>query len=146
MAAIFSRVGLLLVGSAILAFVSQECFAPDRFHFALQNWRVQEILASNLSDLRPVPIIADAREPDAYAASHIPQAIPLSEGNWDADLIEFLNEWTPTRPVVVYCGGGTCGISKRIAVRLMNDLPQSTIYVLKGGYPAWQNYQAANSR
>ena len=54
----------------------------------------------------------------------------------------FLEAWSPEKPVIVYCGGQACGLSKQVALRLLTDLPEAKIFVLTGGFPAWQAYQA----
>ena len=83
--------------------------------------------------LHPVPQIAlaalpdgalwvDAREPAVFAAGHVPGALPLSETAWEQNLPAFIDAWSPDRPVIVYCGGETCGASAAC---------------FSGGLPAW---------
>ena len=45
---------------------------------------------------------------------------------------------TPIRRVVVYCDGGGCEASRHVADRLRDKLGMKSVFVLKGGWPAWQ--------
>ena len=63
----------------------------------------------------------------------------LNEDEWDALVPEFLNVWDPEKAVVVYCDGGGCEASHDVANRLRRDFAIETVYVLKGGYPAWRS-------
>ena len=80
----------------------------------------------------------DAREPDAYTAGHIPDAVSLSETNWEQGLPVFLAAWNPGAPVVVYCGGGSCGASRAVAERLRRELRIDRVYILDGGWNVWR--------
>lgn len=105
--------------------------------------RIREIDASTLDRLRAecVPVI-DVREPDEYAAGHIPGAVNIPRG-----LVEFEVDGHPAvnstrdpahahreRPVIVYCRTGgrsalTAGALRALGVRE----PLS----LAGGVLAW---------
>jgi 3-mercaptopyruvate sulfurtransferase SseA len=86
-------------------------------------------------------LVVDARSHELYQEAHVPGAVLLSEEAWDASLPEFLMQWYPDRPVVIYCGVQACAASKRVALRLLADLPEARVYVLKGGFPAWKAAQ-----
>jgi rhodanese-related sulfurtransferase len=86
----------------------------------------------------PVDII-DVREPDEFAALHIPNArsIPLGalwarEGTIPRD-----------RPVVVYC---TSDLRGEIAARELTKLGITNVRYLDGGLSAWQNAGLAVTR
>lgn len=85
----------------------------------------------------------DARSADAFAAAHIPGAVNLTERTWEQQLGEVVGRWTPAARIVVYCDGAACQASTTVAQRLKRELQLDQVYVLTGGWPAWQ---AANSR
>ena len=77
----------------------------------------------------------DARSAEDFDHGHIDTAISLPASDWDAHLEAVLREWSPGRPVVVYCGGGGCRASHAVAQRLRDELGLSDIHVLAGGWP-----------
>ncbi|MHA3774350.1 rhodanese-like domain-containing protein [Verrucomicrobiota bacterium sgz303538] len=81
----------------------------------------------------------DARPRARYDAGHIGGAVLLNEDEWDALVPHFLDDWEPEKAVVVYCDGGGCEASHSVAERLKRELQIPIVYVLKGGYPAWQS-------
>lgn len=93
--------------------------------------------ANRLSNTPPVLWI-DARSAEAFTHGHIPGAIRLTENEWESLLLPVMETWTPGQPVIVYCDQETCNASAAVAARLQRELPIETIYVLKGGWSAWQ--------
>lgn len=96
-------------------------------------------------ELSAVPALAgrilwvDARSKSAYDEAHIPSALPLTLLDWETQIDTTLDAWTPEHAVVVYCGGNRCETSRDVAGRLKRDvLPGNKVYVLKGGWAAWQ--------
>lgn len=79
----------------------------------------------------------DARPRARYDSGHIEGAVLLNEDEWDTLVPGFLDVWEPEKAVVVYCDGGGCEASHEVASRLRRDFSIETVYVLKGGYPAW---------
>jgi rhodanese-related sulfurtransferase len=75
--------------------------------------------------------VVDVREPDEFAAGHLPEArnIPLGQ------LGERLAEIPLDRPVVVYCGAGHRSSS---AVSLLERRGHSAIVNIDGGIGAWR--------
>lgn len=114
----------------------------DRVHYDPLNWSIQELAPLQLA-ASPGALVIDARGGDAYSENGISGALRLSEDLWNEDLAIFLNEWRLERVVIVYCDNQSCGSSRRIALRLMRELPEVNIYILKGGLDAWKSYQAA---
>lgn len=109
-------------------------------HYAPQHFLIKELPLEK--EFNSDYLFVDARPHADYVKNHIPGAISLNFENWDSCLIAFLEAWSPERPVVVYCGGQACGLSKQVAIRLLTDLPDAQIFVLKHGFPAWQAHQA----
>jgi rhodanese-related sulfurtransferase len=78
-------------------------------------------------------LVLDVREPDEYAAGHLPKArnVPLK------DLATRAGEFTKykTRPVIVTCKSGTRSAA---ACRALQKAGFEQVYPLKGGVAAWQ--------
>lgn len=81
----------------------------------------------------------DARPADEFQAGHVPSALPLNTDEWDRLLPEVLNRWSPGRKLVVYCSKQTCGASREVARRLKDEAGLKNIFVLSGGWEAWQD-------
>lgn len=81
----------------------------------------------------------DARSRQKYDAEHVPGAVLLNEDDWENQVPAFLNEWDPEKAVVVYCDGAACDASHAVRKRLVEELQIPTVYVLKGGWVAWQS-------
>jgi rhodanese-related sulfurtransferase len=81
-------------------------------------------------------LIVDAREPDEYAAGHIAGALsmPFDEATAEPERLEGLD--TGGRPIVTYCGGGTCEVSLGLAWELI-AAGQTRVVVYVGGYGEW---------
>ena len=62
-------------------------------------------------------VLVDAREPDEFAAGHLPGSLnmPYDEVSAEPERLESLD--TAGRPIVVYCGGGACELSLSLAWR-----------------------------
>jgi len=79
----------------------------------------------------------DARPRDKFAAGHIEGALLLNEDEWTKLVPAFLDAWDPDHPIVVYCDGGNCEASHRVAQRIREELKIGNVHVLKGGLPTW---------
>jgi rhodanese-related sulfurtransferase len=80
--------------------------------------------------------IVDAREPADYAEGHIPGAInlPYDEVVTDGERLE---KFDPKgKPIIVYCGGGTCELSMNLGFALVNA-GKKKVLVYMGGWPEW---------
>lgn len=86
----------------------------------------------------PAVLWVDARSASAYQRAHVPGAVNLSAGAWEAQIGEFVEAWAPGRRVVVYCDGHGCNASREVAQRLRDELGLPDIHVLTGGWDAWQ--------
>ncbi len=81
----------------------------------------------------------DARSREQFEAAHVPGAFLLNAGEWDELLPAMLNAWTPDRKLVVYCSAQSCDASKEVARRLKEEAGLKNVYVLTGGWEAWQS-------
>jgi rhodanese-related sulfurtransferase len=81
-------------------------------------------------------LIIDAREPEEYAEGHIAGSVnlPFDDVITDPARLETLE--TGGRPIVVYCGGGTCEVSQQLGWELLR-VGHRRVVVFQGGYPEW---------
>lgn len=82
----------------------------------------------------PNPLWIDARSPEEFARGHVPTALSLPPAEWETRLEAVLIEWSPERPVVVYCGGNGCLASHAVARRLRDELGFTRVHVLADGW------------
>ncbi len=85
-------------------------------------------------------LFVDARPRARFEAGHIEGALLLNEEEWDQLYSPFTDYYVDhdDQQIVVYCDGGGCEASHEVAERLKRELNQQNIFVLKGGWPAWQ--------
>jgi rhodanese-related sulfurtransferase/rubrerythrin len=79
--------------------------------------------------------LLDVRQPEEYAAGHIPGArlVPL------ADVAARLSELDAARPTIVYCA---IGGRSRVAAQVLAAKGFSEVYNLSGGIKAWSDRKA----
>lgn len=104
-----------------------------------QESPVEQVTFQEVQRLEKV-IWVDARSWDAYQKHHYPQALWVSEDDWENGLFVLLENWLPDQAIVVYCDSQTCNASKQVAERLLSDLGIEKIYVLTGGYQELLKY------
>jgi rhodanese-related sulfurtransferase len=83
-------------------------------------------------------MVLDAREPDDYKAGHIPGAlnVPYDTAGSDPARLGALD--SGGRPIIIYCGGGTCEVSMSLAETLIYQHAKRKVLVYMGGWPDWQ--------
>jgi rhodanese-related sulfurtransferase len=78
----------------------------------------------------------DAREAAEYTQGHIPGAVNLPYDEVVTDPAR-LEEFDPHgKPIIVYCGGGTCELSMNLGFALV-DAGKKKVLVFMGGWPEW---------
>ncbi len=87
------------------------------------------------------PLWIDVRPGEQYIAGHIPGAVPLDLGRYEALLPAVLDQWTQGRAAVVYGGAPGEADSREAAARL-RDFKLGRVWVLKGGWGGWQAWQS----
>ena len=84
----------------------------------------------------------DARVESQFALGHVPGALLLNEQNFHdqlADHLEALQKASVEgKAVVVYCGAEACQASRKVRGQLVELLGLENVFVLKGGWRAWQ--------
>jgi rhodanese-related sulfurtransferase len=132
-----ARQALLLAALALLPAIAQGLYLRDRV-----SWRERssgdEVNVSDVRQWGNAVMWIDARQEDEFTAAHIPGSLLLNTEGWDTLLPEVLNSWSPGRKLVVYCSKQTCGASHEVARRLRDEAQLKNVFVLSGGWEAWQ--------
>jgi glyoxylase-like metal-dependent hydrolase (beta-lactamase superfamily II) len=89
--------------------------------------------------LRDGALALDVREPDEYAAGHLPEATHIPLG----DLARRIDELPRDRPIVAYCGHGERAAT---ATSLLELSGRGPLLNLHGGMEAWEDANLAVAR
>ena len=81
-------------------------------------------------------LFADARRPADFAAGHIAGAVNLPAGQPDRWLENMFAAAEPDKPVITYCAGSDCTLSKRLAETL-SDAGFERVFYLVDGWGQW---------
>jgi rhodanese-related sulfurtransferase len=82
-------------------------------------------------------LAVDARRPEDFALGHLPGALNLPAEEFDSHFAQLQPRLPSRAPLVVYCGGAECGLSKELA-GMLKDMGFSRVEVLRGGIDAWK--------
>lgn len=99
---------------------------------------VTEVSVSTVRAWSTKTLYVDARSAAVFRQHHIPGAILCNEDSWESALPGLLDLWQPGTRVIVYCDAASCSASQAVALRLQRELNLPDIYVLQGGWRAWQ--------
>jgi rhodanese-related sulfurtransferase len=132
-----ARQALLLAAAALLPAIAQGLYFRDRVSLR-QPPSGDEVTVTEAQRWEKIAMWIDARPADEFKAGHVPGALPLNTDEWDRLLPEVLDRWTPDRKLVVYCSKQTCGASREVARRLRDEAGLKNVFVLRGGWEAWQ--------
>ncbi|MGJ3244138.1 MAG: rhodanese-like domain-containing protein [Opitutales bacterium] len=132
----FGQVAILCLLPLLPAAVSA-WLHPDRPPLNPDILAEGEVAWRTVSRWGDAALLVDARQPDAFAAGHIPGALSMPPDGFDAAVLTLLDQWTPEHRIVVYCDSRQCGASKALADRLRDELGLEPVYVLHGGWADW---------
>lgn len=131
-------VGLSVHHDAVLdAFTGSRLPSPpssavvERYPVPVLLDEVRDLLAAGA-----LPV--DARDPEAFAAGHLPGAVAVPLGDAATAIDRLLQETPPARTLVVYCSGYGCADSFDLALLLI-DKGYLDVRVFEGGLPAWRD-------
>jgi len=81
-------------------------------------------------------LFVDAREASEFEEGHVPGAVnlPFDEAVTDPAALEAIPALG--RPIIVYCGGGTCELSINLAWELL-AVGHTRVTYFQGGWPEW---------
>lgn len=128
----------MLVILALLPAVLSGWLHPRRPIWTSQPPEIARVELATVEHWQGPVLWVDARTASAYARSHVPGAVPLSESDWDNQLPGFLERWRPGVRIVVYCNAQACSSSEEVARRLKRELNLDDVFVLRGGWAAWE--------
>ena len=132
-----ARQALVLAALALLPAIAQALYLRDRV-----SWQARpasdEVTVRQANQWGSVVMWIDARPAEEFSANHVPGALLLNTDDWDRLLGPVLNSWSPGRRLVVYCSKQTCGASHEVARRLKDEAGLKNVFVLSGGWEAWQ--------
>ncbi|HEX8311072.1 MAG TPA: rhodanese-like domain-containing protein [Chthoniobacteraceae bacterium] len=112
--------------------------------FTQLKWRKEEPLLANEVRLATAQtwgdkvLWVDVRDEAAFESGHIPGSLRLTAAEWDAMVAPFLDQWDPEKSTIVYGKGGSDDDAHEMAERLAKELQLDGVFVLKGGWEAWQ--------
>ena len=81
-------------------------------------------------------LFVDVRGLDMYLEGHIPGAVSLPLGEFDAQVEAFAREVPLDHPIVTYCSGRLCQDSHTVAMLLM-ERGYENVVVFIDGFPGW---------
>jgi rhodanese-related sulfurtransferase len=126
--------------AAILLLAMLPAVASALWHPRRPAWQSDEVTLAAASAWGKNVLWVDARPDADFARAHIPGALPLNEDRWDDLLPHVIDQWggNPSRKVVVYCSTLSCQASRDVARRLREEVSLPNVFVLQGGWEAWQ--------
>ena len=89
-------------------------------------------LKKRMNEEKPF-ILADARDVDAYANSHIPGAIPIPADEVD----QLAGKYDRNMDIITYCGSYQCPASTDAAIKFQK-MGFKHVWDYKGGMMEWQ--------
>lgn len=125
---------------AILLAALIPAVATGLWHPRRPAWVSDEVTVATATAWGGDVLWIDARPDADFARGHVPDAVPLNEDHWDDMLPGVLDRWDPDRKVVVYCSSLSCQTSHDVARRLREEAGMPNVFVLQGGWEAWQKF------
>jgi rhodanese-related sulfurtransferase len=87
--------------------------------------------------LKQTALFLDARPRELYARGHIQGARSLPWEEFDANSAELIAAVSKDTPIITYCEGDACGLSKELAMALLGK-GYGRVRVLVDGWTLWQ--------
>ena len=138
MGRVLVRQVLFLLGLAFLPAIGQALYYRGTVSWQQRPVDSAAVSVEEAKNWGGAVLWVDARAEEPFAKAHVPGALRLDEDGWDTLLPSVLAAWSPERKVVVYCSRETCNASHAVAERLRHEVQLKNIYVLEGGWEAWQ--------
>lgn len=137
----WTQAGWLLLVALVPALLTA-AFHPRRPEWGRAGDRVTEVSWRQVA-VRKEPVLwVDARPEVAFARGHVPGALSVPEELWEERLPAVVRAWQPGMRIVVYCDDRACDTSQSVARRLRRDLGVAEVFVLQGGWRAWNEAQS----
>jgi len=81
-------------------------------------------------------VLLDGRTQPEYENGHIPGAFHLAVTDFDKSFPQFSSRFPKSTPFIIYCRGGDCNLSRRLAEQLY-DKGYLQVKIYRGGYNDW---------
>jgi rhodanese-related sulfurtransferase len=82
-------------------------------------------------------LFLDARSPDLFAEGHIQGAVNLPWDEFEQQFAPVMVSVSQETPLVAYCDGESCGLSRDLAIALLEN-GYTHVRVLVNGWTLWQ--------
>ncbi|MFP4367954.1 MAG: rhodanese-like domain-containing protein [Candidatus Kapaibacterium sp.] len=82
-------------------------------------------------------VIIDARHPDQYAKDKIGDAINIFPYDDEHEIMPKIFELPDNKTIVIYCDGGTCDSSHKLADLIMQARGFDKVFIYSGGWEEW---------
>ena len=115
------------ITAALIAFIAWQLINKPSPGAEVDAEELLEMLATDAE-----VVLLDVREPDEYAAGHIPGSILIPLG--DLDRSERLKEIDPSQKIVVICRSGN---RSEFGQQMLMDMGFTDVYNLTGGIQRW---------
>lgn len=96
--------------------------------------KIHEVMPQDVAPKMGKVLIVDVREPEEYAAGHIPGAINIPRGVLEFRINQYPDLQDRDREIVMQCQGGG---RSALATATMQDLGFKRVVNLAGGFGAW---------
>jgi len=128
----------IVVAIALVPALGQAFYLRTRVPWTAQARAADEIGIKAALALGEGAVWVDARPDHEFEEEHVPGAIQLNEDRWNELLPMMLEQWSPEKRVVVYCGTEQCNASREVARRLRKEAELTNVFILSGGWDAWK--------
>jgi phage shock protein E len=81
-------------------------------------------------------VLLDGRTQSEYENGHIPGAFHLAVTDFEKSFNQFSSRFSKNTPFIIYCRGGDCNLSRRLAEQLY-DKGYLQLKIYRGGYNDW---------
>lgn len=103
-------------------------------------WKHHDWAAAKAMYDAKTALFIDARAKVEYDQGHIPGAIPMPLGEFDAYFEKYKVQIKKAKNLVPYCHGVGCQLSNKVAQKLYNDKGFRNVGSFFGGWPQWQQH------
>lgn len=138
MRSVLIRQALVLIVVAFLPAIGQAIYYGKTASWNAPAAAKDEVTLEQARDWGDTVLWLDARPDAQFNEDHIPTALSLNEDRWNELLPQALAAWSPGKRVVVYCSSQSCEASHEVALRLREEAQLKDVFVLHGGWEAWQ--------
>jgi rhodanese-related sulfurtransferase len=95
--------------------------------------RIKETTVQDVSSGAAKGLLVDVRDPDEFAAGHIPGAAPASRGTLEGNIAKIAPD--TSAPLILYCGGGT---RSAFAADMLQQMGYTNVLSMQGGIREWK--------